>query len=235
MAMTLRTGKSGRYRYYTCSTKSRQGETGCKGRTVPMDKLDTLIADHIERRLLRPARLEEILSSAPDRREETAERRATHIAESRNRAAAADAKLKRLYNAIENGVANLADPMLKGRVAELKAIRDQAHADAERAEGAMERRGPTITPPVTENVCQAGPQAHADRGRRLPPRLLASWGRKANCFARSSPLQAQKRRVLACPVLYRSGAPDRIRTYDLCLRTARRGECLVVAKKPLVR
>jgi hypothetical protein len=25
MAMILRTGKSGRYRYYTCSTKARQG------------------------------------------------------------------------------------------------------------------------------------------------------------------------------------------------------------------
>jgi site-specific DNA recombinase len=36
-AMTLRTGKSGRYRYYTCSTKARQGETGCQGRTVPME------------------------------------------------------------------------------------------------------------------------------------------------------------------------------------------------------
>jgi hypothetical protein len=31
--------------------------------------------------------------------------------------------------------------------------------------------------------------------------------RKASCCARSSRLQAQKRRVLACPVLYRSGAP----------------------------
>jgi site-specific DNA recombinase len=51
MAMTLRTGKSGRYRYYTCSTKARQGETGCKGRTLPMEKLDTLVADHIESRL----------------------------------------------------------------------------------------------------------------------------------------------------------------------------------------
>jgi site-specific DNA recombinase len=79
-----------------------------------------------------------------DRREERAERRATHIAELRKRAAEVDAKLKRL--AIENGVADLADPMLKGRVEELKAIRDQAHADAERAEGALERLGPTITP-----------------------------------------------------------------------------------------
>jgi hypothetical protein len=37
---------------------------------------------------------------------------------------------------------------------------------------------------------------------------FASWDRKANCCVRSSPLQAQKRRVLACPVLYRSGAPE---------------------------
>ncbi|GEL01508.1 hypothetical protein SSA02_06710 [Swaminathania salitolerans] len=27
--MTLRTGMGGRYRYYTCSIKARQGETGC--------------------------------------------------------------------------------------------------------------------------------------------------------------------------------------------------------------
>ena len=39
-AMTLRTGKGGRYRYYTCSIRARQGETGCKGRSIPMDKLD---------------------------------------------------------------------------------------------------------------------------------------------------------------------------------------------------
>ncbi len=146
MAMTLRTGKSGRYRYYTCSTKARQGETGCRGRTVPMDKLDTLVADHIERRLLQPSRLEEILASVLDRREERAERRVTHIAELRKRAAEVDAKLKRLYDAIENGVADLADPMLKDRVAELKVTRDQAHADAERAEGALKRVGPSITP-----------------------------------------------------------------------------------------
>ena len=53
---------------------------------------------------------------------------------------------KRLYDAIENGVADLADPMLKDRIAELKATRDQARADAERAEGALDRIGPAITP-----------------------------------------------------------------------------------------
>ena len=145
MAMTLRTGKSGRYRYYTCSTKARQGETGCGGRTVPMEKLDTLVADHIEHRLLQPSRLEKILSSVLDRREERAGRQTTHITELRKRATEADAKLKRLYDAIENGVTDLSDMMLKDRIAELKTIRDQARADAERAEGAIERQGPIIT------------------------------------------------------------------------------------------
>ena len=145
-AMTLRTGKSGRYRYYTCCTKARQGETGCKGRTIPMDKLDSVVAEHIEHRLLQPKRLEQILSRVLDRREELAERRTAHIAELRKRASEAEAKLKRLYYAIEDGIADVSDPMLKERVTELKAVRDQARADAERAEGALDRLGPCITP-----------------------------------------------------------------------------------------
>ncbi|MEO9615165.1 MAG: zinc ribbon domain-containing protein [Nitratireductor sp.] len=51
----LRTGQGSTgatYRYYTCSTKARQGKTGCKGRTIPMDKLNHLVADHIGDRLL---------------------------------------------------------------------------------------------------------------------------------------------------------------------------------------
>jgi site-specific DNA recombinase len=67
-------------------------------------------------------------------------------ARSRKRASEADAKLKRLYDAIESGIADLGDPMLKDRITELKATRDQARADAERAEGALDRLGPVITP-----------------------------------------------------------------------------------------
>ena len=174
--MTLRTGKSGRYRYYPCSTKARQGETGCKGRTVPMERLDTLVANHIELRPLKSARLADVLFSVLNRREERAERRVTHIAELRKRVTEADAKLRRLYDAIENGVADLADPMLKDRVAELKAIRDQAHSDAERSEGALERVGPTITPQSLKTFArQARKRLRTDGGgnRRDYLRALA--------------------------------------------------------------
>jgi hypothetical protein len=169
MAMTLRTGKGGCYRYYTCSTKARQGEIGCKGHTVPMHKLDTLVADHIERRLLQPVRLEQILSSVLERRKERVERRTSHIAELRKRASEADAEVKRLYHAIENGIADVSDPMLKERVTELRAIRDQARADAERAEGALDRLGPSHHAAGSQNVRHAGPQTNADRQRRIPP------------------------------------------------------------------
>ena len=175
-AMTLRTGKGGRYRYYTCSTKVRQGESGCLGRTVPMEKLDTLVADHIENRLLQPKRLEHSLSSVLDRCEERAERRTAHIAELRKRASEADAKLKRLYDAIENGIADLADPMLKDRIAELKAIGDQARTDAERAEDTIERVGPSITPQALKTFAkQARKRMRTDGGgyRRDHLRALA--------------------------------------------------------------
>ncbi|MEM8773165.1 MAG: zinc ribbon domain-containing protein, partial [Pseudomonadota bacterium] len=143
-AMTLRTGKGGRYRYYTCSTRARQGSTGCGGTTVPMDKLDTTVASHIEDRLLDPRRLTALLSEVLNRRDDYIARRRTHITELRKRTSEADAKLKRLYEAIENGITDLNDPALKDRVAELSAIRDQAHTDAERAAGAIERAGPDL-------------------------------------------------------------------------------------------
>ena len=83
--MTIHTGKSGRYRYYTCSTTARQGPTACKGMTVPMEKLDDLVANHLEKRLLAPARLEEILSTVLDRRQERTDRKQKHIAELKKR------------------------------------------------------------------------------------------------------------------------------------------------------
>ena len=143
-AMTLRTGRGsagGTYRYYTCSTKARQGKTGCEGRTIQMDKLDDLVASHLEERLLQPKRLETILTNLLDRREERAERRREHLAELNRRITETDQRLNRLYDAIEAGLADLNDSVLKERMAGLKAIRDQAQADAERTQATLDSAG----------------------------------------------------------------------------------------------
>ncbi|MGI8841912.1 MAG: recombinase family protein, partial [Caulobacteraceae bacterium] len=154
-AMTIRTGKGGRYRYYTCSTKARQGPTACSGMTVPMEKLDALVTGHLEERLLDPARLEEVLATVLDRRQERTERRHAHIVELNKRATETDLRLKRLYDAIESGVADLDDPDLKDRIASLKAVRDQSRVDADRASAMLESAGQkAITAPMLAKFAQ---------------------------------------------------------------------------------
>ncbi|WP_440411680.1 recombinase family protein [Neorhizobium petrolearium] len=142
-AMTLRTGKGngGMYRYYTCSTKARQGKTGCKGRSIRMDKLDHLVASHLEDRLLQPERLATILSSLLERRQERSVRRREHLADLRRRITETDQRLNRLYDAIESGVAAMDDVGLKDRIANLRAVRDQATVDAERIQATLESAG----------------------------------------------------------------------------------------------
>ncbi len=146
-AMTIRTGKGGRYRYYACSMKARQGPTACEGMAVPMEKLDDLVVNHLEKQLLQPERLETVLAAALDRREEHAERRREHIAELNKRAAESELRLKRLYDAIEAGIADLDDPALKDRIDGLKAIRDQAKADADRAQAMLQNSGQKAVTP----------------------------------------------------------------------------------------
>ncbi|MDU1495509.1 recombinase family protein [Bradyrhizobium sp.] len=158
-AMTIRTGKGGRYRYYACSMKARQGPTACEGMAVPMDKLDDLVASHLEDRLLQPERLETILAAVLDRRQERSERQREHIAELNKRAAESEARLKRLYDAIEAGVADLDDPALKDRIDGLKAIRDQAKADAERAQAMLQNSGSkAVMPQMLSKFARAARQ-----------------------------------------------------------------------------
>src|SRR3546814_18781834 len=133
--MTFRTGKSGRYRYYACSIKARQGETGCKGRAIPMDKLDDMVVNHIEERLLDPDRLEKLLGSILGRREDQAERRREHIASLQRQATESESRLKRLYDALQAGLAHLEHPAHKDRIAGPKVPRQSPPDQAARAPG----------------------------------------------------------------------------------------------------
>jgi site-specific DNA recombinase len=198
-AMTIRTGKGGRYRYYACSMKARQGPTACDGVAVPMEKLDDLVASHLEDPLLQPERLETILATVLDRRQERSERQREHIAESNRRAAESEARLKRLYDAIEAGVADLDDPALKDRVDGLKAIRDQAKADAERAQAMLQNSGSkAVTPQMLTKFARAARQRIRLEGggyrrdhlralasvSRSPMARFASWDRSLGCSRR---------------------------------------------------
>src|ERR1700730_1623394 len=133
--MMLRTGtsKGGRvYRYYTCSNCATKGKTVCKGRSIPMDKLDTLVTDHLVERLFKPERVAAILASLSSRRMERGAAINTRILGLQREVGDAEDKLKRLYRLVEDGLTDL-DEVLKERLNTVKGDRDRATAALERA------------------------------------------------------------------------------------------------------
>ena len=153
--------------------------------TVPMDKLDDLVAGHLEDRLLDPTRHEEVPATVLDRRQERTERRHAHVAELNKRATETDLRLKRLYDAFEGGVADLDDPDLKHRIASLKAIRDQSRLDADRASAMLVSAGQkAITAPMLAKFAQTarermrlpGGGYRCDRLRALVQRVEVNDG-----------------------------------------------------------
>ena len=143
---------------------------------------------------------------------ERSERQHEHIAELNRRAAEAEARLKRLYDAIEAGVADLDDPALKDRIDGLKAIRNQAKADAERAQATLQNSGSqAVTPQMLSKFARAARQRirlegggyHREHLRALAQRVevaegevSASWDRSPGCSRRSWRMAAQTR----CPL-----------------------------------
>ncbi len=121
------------YTYYSCAGCQQKGQTACKGRHIPMAKLDTLILDGVRDRLLNPERLGTILEALVlrqgSRQQEVAAR-----SENLNRdLATISDKLRRLYRAIEEGVVDL-DADLKDRIAALKTEREIIVSSLERIE-----------------------------------------------------------------------------------------------------
>ncbi len=132
------------YSYYTCAGCHQKGKSVCKGRHIPMGKLDTLIIEGVKAQLLQPDRMSTILGALLDRQttKDTAveERRSVLKSEIK----AKDEKLNRLYRAIEDGIVET-DDQLRDRIKALKNERDMAQASLDRiAEQSRDRS--TLTP-----------------------------------------------------------------------------------------
>ncbi len=117
-AMTLRTGTGSKgkvYQYYTCSACARLGKAACPGRSIRMDKLDSIVVDALTKNLLEPARLANVLSAVIDartRRAEEVEERIKRLEQTRFEARD---KLRRLIDLVES--TDVVDDEIKGRIA----------------------------------------------------------------------------------------------------------------------
>ena len=149
-AMTMRSGtsKTGRvYRYYSCSAVARMGKTACKGRSIPMDKLDQLVTRHIADRLLVPDRITALLAEIVQMRAAADGEVQDRIDQLSRQVAATEEKLRRLYALVEDAITDL-DDVLKARLTDLKADRDLARSALDRINNQSRRT--LIDPPKIE-------------------------------------------------------------------------------------
>ncbi len=122
---TSRRGRS--YSYYSCAGCHQKGKQHCKGRHLPMAKLDTLVLEGVADRVLVPQRVEEILGALIDRAAAKDHAVAARRHKLETEVEALRSRISRLYLAIEEGVVDL-DDELKQRLARLKGERDLALA-----------------------------------------------------------------------------------------------------------
>jgi DNA invertase Pin-like site-specific DNA recombinase len=122
--MSLRTGKGGRYRYYACLRQAKEGRDGCRGCSVPMGVLDSAVTEALIGRVVAPERMAALLreaqAEAGKARDSVSDQRAALEARRRE----AEAKLDRLYDALERGLVDQ-DETFKSRVGAAKAEWDE--------------------------------------------------------------------------------------------------------------
>jgi site-specific DNA recombinase len=123
-AMTIATGKGGRYRYYKCNTKINHGIGECENRNIRMEKLDKAILEAFAERIFTPSRVENILNRLKDILKRGNSNQKVRLKGLKKEFDGINEKIERLYEAVENGLIPL-DETLKERAQKNKARREE--------------------------------------------------------------------------------------------------------------
>lgn len=149
-ALTIRTGKSGQYRYYACSRRTTRGATACPGQSIRMEKLDATVLDALERRLLQPERLTDLLSAFLDHSDASNARRRQDLTLFRAEKTNTEGAINRLYELIEQGLASPADTGFAERLTRQRQRLEMLAADIAVLERQLAKEQRRITPDTVE-------------------------------------------------------------------------------------
>lgn len=147
-AMTMASGKSGRYRYYKCSTFIRVGPTGCAGMVVPMHKLDELVIDTLRERVLSQEFLKATITEHRQRALAVGTKD-RELVDAEAAASRAEAAVDRLFQLVAGGVLGAEDPDLRRHLSEAQALREAASQRLLEARAAAE---PAIPDPTNAQI-----------------------------------------------------------------------------------
>ncbi len=160
--MTLRTGKSGRYRYYTCAGAAQKGNTRCPGRSIGMAALDGMVLEHLADRLFTPDRLAVVLEAYVARSVEADQARRERLAQARRSLTEAEGRIARLLELVERGLMALDDPALKERMEAAKLARQAAEDQVRLLQGPGAGSSSSITPDKLQKLALAARDALTD-------------------------------------------------------------------------
>ena len=118
--MIQQTGKSGKYRYYYCGGRIRQGRGTCEGRRVRMKETDDAVMEAITNNLLPHERVEGILRELHERQSVRAIEAKDKLAKHEARLNEAKTKLSRLIKLVEDGLMDSSDQIFRDRLQHAK-------------------------------------------------------------------------------------------------------------------
>uniref|UniRef100_UPI00345744CA zinc ribbon domain-containing protein n=1 Tax=uncultured Sphingomonas sp. TaxID=158754 RepID=UPI00345744CA len=148
--MTASTGKSGQYQYYACSNRARAGLTVCKGRRIGRSKLDDIVLDALESKLLTPERLRDLLSGWLDHSTHAVDARREKLRQLRTRQTNLEAGLDRLLDLLIEGKFKASDPLFSRKHGGLVEQIAQVKTDVVLLERQLANSERRITPQLIE-------------------------------------------------------------------------------------
>jgi site-specific DNA recombinase len=189
-----------------------------------MEKLDEIVVGEVARQVLDPDRLTAMLAAYVQSAAAQADGAEAQLAKLRHDHTAAVAGIVRLLELVEKGLMEPQDPAMRERLVALKLQRDQVAKEIGELQNRLASPTPRITPEKVARIggllrdkLYEGPpefrQAYArllmDEVQVSPTRRSASAGQ--NPFWRSAQPKGSPKRRPKFSLLFRSGAPDRIK------------------------
>lgn len=161
--MTIATGKSGRYRYYKCSSRIRNlRESKCNSDNIRMEKLDAIILKTLAERVFTAERVESMLQEIKKRLQSEREDHSEELKELSRELEEIKKRTDNLYEAVEKEKLPL-DESLKERVRGHQARRQEIIIEMARLRGHKEMKISSLGKKHVVAFCKALKEKFQDR------------------------------------------------------------------------
>ena len=171
--MTIRTGKGGQFRYYSCNARVSRTASACDTKAVRDDVLDPIVIETILERVLQHERLKVLAARVLEKSDAAHERREADLHRVRIARIEAEKRLRNLYELVESGLEKPSDRHFAQRLAERK--REVAQLEA--SESSLLVQLNARSDMIDEAFVKRFSQALSDEIRNGAPGSRRAWVR----------------------------------------------------------